>query len=55
MTVARNYIRGLLRTQLTYKIELFPKVVNDLQLLAIFAKNSILDVRLGFEYTSVQH
>ena len=34
-------------------MEIFEKIVNDFQQLAIFAKDSILDVWLGSEYTSV--
>ena len=33
-------------------LELFAKMVNDLQLLTILAKSSILDVWLDFEYAS---
>ena len=36
----------------TSKMELFTKKFNGFFLLTIFAKNSILDVRLGFEYSS---
>ena len=34
-----------------YQTELFAKIVNGFQQLTIFAKSSILDVRLGSEYT----
>ena len=34
----------------TSAMELFAKIINDFQLLTIFAKSSILDIRLGFEY-----
>ena len=34
------------------KIVLFGKIVNSLKFLTILAKNSILDIRLGFEYSS---
>ena len=37
----------------TYKIELFAKMFNSWKSLTIFAKNSILDVRLGSEYASL--
>ena len=33
-------------------MELFAKIVNGLQPLAIFAKKSVLDVLLGSEYSS---
>ena len=33
-------------------MELFAKIVNGWKLLAIFAKSSILDTQLGFEYAS---
>ena len=42
--------RGVFRTQ--SNIELFAKIVKDLQLLTIFIKDSILDVPLGFEFAS---
>ena len=35
----------------TSEMELFAKVVNDWKPLTIFAKSSIIDVRLVFEYT----
>ena len=34
-------------------MELLAKLVNNLKSLSIFVKNSISDVWLGFEYTSV--
>ena len=36
----------------TSKMDLFVKIVNSFQLVTIFAKSSILDVQLGFEYVS---
>ena len=36
----------------TYKIELIAKIVNSWKPLTFIAKISILDLRLGFEYTS---
>ena len=33
-------------------MKLFAKIVNDFQLFTIFAKSSILDVWLGYEYAS---
>ena len=39
----------------TSKMELFAKIINGFQLLNIFAKISILDVRLGFEYASAEY
>ena len=36
----------------TSTMELFAQIVEGFQLLAIFIKSSILDVRLGFEYAS---
>ena len=36
----------------TYKMELFAKIVTTFQRLTIFGKSSILDIWLGFEYTS---
>ena len=36
-----------------YKIELIKKIVNGFQLLAIFGKNSTLDVWHSFQYASV--
>ena len=35
--------------------ELFVKIANGFQSLIIFVKSSILDVRLGSEYTSVTY
>ena len=40
-------------TSRTSKMELFTKISNGFKLLAIFAKSSILDVRLGSKYVSV--
>ena len=37
----------------TFNMENFPKLVNSLYSLIIFAKHSIYDVSLGFEYASV--
>ena len=36
----------------TFTMELFAKIVKGFQLLTIFIKSSILDIRLGFEYAS---
>ena len=36
------------------QMELFAKIVNGFQPLTIFARSSILDVRLGFEYASAE-
>ena len=36
----------------TSTMEFFAKIVNGFQLLTIFAKSSLLDVRLGSEYAS---
>ena len=36
-------------------MEIFAKIVNGLQPLTIFVKNSILDVWPGYEYASVVH
>ena len=36
----------------TSKMELFVKIVNDVKLLTIFKKSSILDVWMGSKYTS---
>ena len=44
--------RDVFRTSRTSKMELFVEIVNDFQPLTIFAKSSILNVRLGSEYTS---
>ena len=35
----------------TFKVEYFVKIVNNLKMLAIFVKCSILDVLQGSEYT----
>ena len=37
------------------KMELFAKIVMDFELLTIFAKSSISDVRLGSKYASDIH
>ena len=34
----------------TFTVELFPKIVNDLKLVTIFAKNSFLYVRVSSEF-----
>ena len=39
-------------TSQTSWMELFAKIVKSFQLLTIFIKSSILDIRLGFEYAS---
>ena len=36
----------------TSKMELFARIIKGFQLLTIFIKSSILDIRLGFEYAS---
>ena len=36
----------------TSTMELFAKIVKSFQLLTIFIKSSIFDIRLGFEYAS---
>ena len=37
----------------TSKMELFVKIVNNIKLLTIFTKSSILDIWMGSKYTSV--
>ena len=39
----------------TSKVVLFAKIVNGFHLLTIFAKGSILDVRMGSEYASTSY
>ena len=39
----------------TSKMKLFPKILNGLKQLIIFAKSSILDIRLGSKYTPGNH
>ena len=39
----------------TSKIELFAKIISGFQLLNIFAKSSILDVKLGFESADAEY
>ena len=41
------------KTSRKSKMELFTKISNGFKLLTIFAKSSILDVRLGSKYVSV--
>ena len=36
----------------TCKVDIFTKIVNSKQPAIVFAKSSILDVQLGFEYAS---
>ena len=46
-------IRGIfIRPSQTAKMEVFAKIVNDWELLAVFAKSFILDAWQGSEYTS---
>ena len=40
------------RPSRTSTMELFAQIVKDFQLLTIFIKSSILDIRLGSEYAS---
>ena len=49
-----NYLnsRGVFRTHRKSKMELFAKIVKGFQLLTIFIKSSILDIRIGSEYAS---
>ena len=44
--------RGVFRIQSKSMMGLFAKIVNGFQPLTVFAKSSILDVRLGFKYVS---
>ena len=43
----------VLETNQTSKMELFVKIVNAIKSLTIFTKGFILDVWMGFKYTSV--
>ena len=43
-------VLNIYQTSITKK-KIFAKLVNVLNLLTIFAKSSILDISLGFEYT----
>ena len=46
----RCYTESYSEPKRTSKMDLLKKIINDWKPLTIFAKNSILDIRLGFEY-----
>ena len=46
-------LTGVFRPLSKSKMERFERIVNGFQLLTIFAKHRVLDIRQGSEYTSV--